>query len=162
MLAVRQQLRVHEEGVGPWPSRCHRCGWELDEHALAKATAGADNTPSGRLRPSAGTELVRRERRRQCVAEGFAAEHDARHTSGELATAAWCYLSSYLDERFGLHSPEQHGPDWSGIIQWPWSGDAYKPTTDPVRCLTKAGALVVAEIDRLLAGQSGAPNRPPR
>jgi hypothetical protein len=32
---------------------------------------------------------------------------------------------------------------------WPWDYDWWKPSDDPIRNLTKAGALIAAEIDRL-------------
>ena len=33
---------------------------------------------------------------------------------------------------------------------WPWGQAWWKPSTDPIRNLVKAGALIAAEIDRLL------------
>lgn len=58
------------------------------------------------------------------------------------------------------------GAEWSretGIpggptpLNWPWKPECFKPTGDPIRDLTKAGALVAAEIDRLLRA---APSEP--
>ena len=33
--------------------------------------------------------------------------------------------------------------------EWPWNITWWKPSTDPVRNLTKAGALIAAEIERI-------------
>jgi len=92
---------------------------------------------------SPGAGLIAAERRRQVDVEGYSAEYDlARHGMGQLATAAWCYLGDVLDDR-----PTPEAPP-----EWPWADSKWRPTpTDPVRQLVKAGALIAAEIDRLLA-----------
>jgi hypothetical protein len=71
------------------------------------------------------------ERSRQLQVEGWTAGHDDEHEDGELAVAAACYC---LDD----------------FEKWPWDLEWWKPTHDPIRDLTKAGALIAAEIDRLL------------
>lgn len=82
--------------------------------------------------PNAAIELVAAERRRQVEAEGYSTEHDDEHATGELASAAACYALGF-DAEF-----------------WPWEADAWKPSPDNrVRELVKAGALIVAEIERL-------------
>ncbi len=74
------------------------------------------------------------ERLRQNREEGWTEEHDDEHDCNELADAAACYA---------LGQPSQ-------IIEqlWPWSIDWWKPT-DRRRDLVKAGALIIAEIERL-------------
>ena len=74
------------------------------------------------------------ERFRQISDEGWTLEHDDEHNCNELADAAACYA---------LGQPSQ-------IIEqlWPWSIDWWKPT-DKRRDLVKAGARIVAEIERL-------------
>lgn len=47
----------------------------------------------------------------------------------------------------GVKTP--HGA-WN---DWPWEDAAWKPVDDPIRNLVKAGALIAAEIDRLLRAQ---------
>lgn len=90
----------------------------------------------GQAEPSDGAALIAAERRRQIAAEGYTAEHDAAHP-GDLALAAMAYL-----DRDRGHPP----------AYWPWAPGYWKPTPhDRVRQLTKAGALVAAEIDRLRA-----------
>jgi len=79
------------------------------------------------------------ERRRQITAEGWSPQHDDAHTTGELALAAGCYaIGSQLDgER-----------DRVFTRYWPWHKLWWKPG-NARRMLVKAGALIVAEIERL-------------
>lgn len=78
------------------------------------------------------------ERKRQVEFEGWTAEHDDEHTKGEMARAAACYA---------IPRTTWHAAD---ILKWlwPWSGSWWKPA-DPRRNLVKAGALILAEIERL-------------
>ncbi|HBO4125329.1 TPA: hypothetical protein L4T97_004997 [Pseudomonas aeruginosa] len=90
---------------------------------------------------------VQAERRRQVEAEGWTPEHDDEHDSGEIACAAACYAL-----------PPAHPPRIEGALGrygrdpniWPWTRDWWKPApNDRRRELIKAGALVLAEIERL-------------
>ncbi|WP_312993339.1 hypothetical protein [Achromobacter animicus] len=86
---------------------------------------------------SDAARAVMAERQRQVCAEGFDAERDDRYTQHELADAAACYAS-----RFSLQNV--HGvPDI-----WPWPAAWWKPTTYR-QDLVKAGALILAELERL-------------
>lgn len=82
---------------------------------------------------------VIQERARQTDQEDWTPEHDDRHTHGELAGAAACYVLTSV-------------PDWTGRppigALWPWDRAWWKPTTRR-RDLVKAGALILAEIERL-------------
>lgn len=82
---------------------------------------------------SKALEDVAAERQRQITEEGWATQHDDKHRHGELANAAGCYAIGTLDcyQRF-----------------WPWYSEWWKPT-DRRRNLVKAGALILAEIERL-------------
>jgi hypothetical protein len=75
------------------------------------------------------------ERRRQIVAEGWTPEHDDGHAQGEMADAAALYASLRVRHI-------------AGFATWPWSPDWFKPK-DRRRDLVKAGALILAEIERL-------------
>ena len=89
-----------------------------------------------------GVELIRAERQRQIDVEGFGAGHDDEHPSGELACAADAYVFAALANIA-----------WKPVVPtmlWPWELEAWKPSPDPVRNLVKAGALIAAEIDRIL------------
>lgn len=95
-------------------------------------------------------EDIATERQRQTKAEGWSPEHDDTHTKFELASAASCYAihAQYVDrDKIAPDNP----PAW-----WPWDGSWWKPT-DRRRDLVKAGALIVAEIERLDRMQATAP-----
>ena len=82
---------------------------------------------------------IANERKRQITTEGWTPEHDDAHTTGELAIAAGCYaigsqLSGERDRVFARY--------------WPWHKAWWKPDTAR-RMLVKAGALIVAEIERI-------------
>ena len=88
-----------------------------------------------------GIELIAAERRRQVEAEGWNAEHDDQHTNGSLIDAAVTYAIA--------NHPQMPGPKAAMQAWWPWGPSGWKPSSDPVRNLVKAGALIAAEIDRL-------------
>ncbi|WP_249125518.1 hypothetical protein [Pseudomonas aeruginosa] len=81
---------------------------------------------------------VQAERRRQIEAEGWTPEHDDEHDTGALASAAGCYAM------FSLAYP---AGDPSRF--WPWDKSWWKPSPDGRRNMVKAGALILAEIERL-------------
>lgn len=87
-----------------------------------------------------GAQRITDERRRQIDVEGFNPEADLSYEHGELAKAALAYLSRAV------------GFD-QGVREWPrsWQSSMWKPSPDPIRNLEKAGALIAAEIDRLIA-----------
>lgn len=92
-----------------------------------------------------GAELIAEERARQINVEGWSAEHDDQHTNGELADAAACYamtdeMKDVIDEEWGFEQ-------W--LKFWPFELSWLKFTEDRVKDLTKAGAMIAAEIDRL-------------
>ncbi len=91
-----------------------------------------------------GIELIAEERQRQIDVEGFSKEDDRRYNHGQLATAAACYAIT----------PD--GTNIGEIIRrlWPFDMSWFKPAKGKfpesrIRELSKAGALIVAEIDRL-------------
>lgn len=91
-----------------------------------------------------GTEMISRERRRQIIKEGYNAEHDERLEPGALAMAAAVYI-------MGACSGMRGGGERPGevMICWPFEISAYNPK-DPLRDLVRAGALIAAEIDRMM------------
>jgi hypothetical protein len=87
--------------------------------------------------------LIAAERERQVTAEGWTPEHDDHHDGSHLAQAAACYALPPIALRRTV---------WEWV--WPWHEDWWKPSPDDrVRELTKAGALIAAEIDRLTRAQ---------
>lgn len=83
------------------------------------------------------------ERSRQVTSEGWTPEHDDKNGSREMAKAAACYAIG--DIRAGAF-----------YKIWPehWNVKWWKPTNHR-RNLVKAGALIVAEIERLDRTGSG-------
>jgi len=104
-----------------------------------------------------GIERIAAERRRQIEIEGWTPEHDAGHGDGELVAAAMAYA------RHG--TPDAGGGVGVGDRFFPktWHPSWWKPQkkcplqmtgADRVRHLEKAGALLAAEIDRILAAEA--------
>lgn len=78
------------------------------------------------------------ERQRQQSVEGWTPEHDDEHCNEELAMAAVCYINETgTVNRNG-------GKPWG----WPWEASWWKPKGRR-RNLVKAGALILAEIERI-------------
>ncbi|XAI95577.1 hypothetical protein [Nostoc phage Nsp-JY21] len=109
-------------------------------------------TDAGWINPddlSQAEKDVLAERARQVNEEGWAEDHDDTHSEGELAKAAGCYawIAAQSD---GLRAAFDRPPPI-----WPaeWSEDWWKPT-DRRRDLVKAGALILAEIERLDRAQA--------
>ena len=78
------------------------------------------------------------ERQRQQSVEGWTPEHDDQYEDGELVDAAACYAQDS-----SLWDCAGEPP-----CDWPWPDEWWKPTNDMRRNLIKAGALILAEIER--------------
>jgi len=112
-----------------------------------------------------GVERIADERERQVSKEGWGPSHDDEHDDESLAFAAVCYAAPvrvYVKEGYTSY------PDGMKVVTfreaWPqsWDSDWFKvkkgkngrrvkqSRKDRVRQLEKAGALIAAEIDRLL------------
>jgi hypothetical protein len=83
------------------------------------------------------------ERRRQVDEEGWTAEHDDSHGLGQMALGAAAYA---VWASFTLDPIQALGD--IALKLWPWSSGWWKPK-GPRRDLVRAGALIVAEIERL-------------
>ena len=104
-----------------------------------------------------GIGLIENERMRQVLQEGYDAEHDSAHIHGELAHAGAAYaFYSGCQTKFNDASYENDAP-----VIWPWSNSDWRPSDNPVRNLVKAGALIAAEIDRLLRNPLTPPGADP-
>jgi hypothetical protein len=97
------------------------------------------------------TAAIDFERDRQVNDEQWSEDHDDAHTNGSLWAAAHFYANAAIKS-----------PIWAyhNFKQWPWGSDYFKPwkkngfgnytsEIDRERCLIKAGALILAEQDRL-------------
>lgn len=117
---------------------------------LASRPAQAAQQPE---QSQAITDLLA-ERRRQIEAEGWTLDHDDEHDPGVLASAASAYALLVADE---LHPHSQGDGNYREDPHccWPWDMKWWKPG-DSRRNLIKAGALILAEIERLdRAAQGG-------
>lgn len=97
---------------------------------------------------SAALEDVATERQRQIESDGFTPEHDDSHVIGDLAVAAACYALIGASKITGQHSTWAEIYFESGKDLWPWDNEWLKPK-DVRRDLVRAGALIIAEIERL-------------
>lgn len=89
-----------------------------------------------------GVILVAKERARHIEHEGYSPDGDVGRVR-ELCDAAICYLEVAV-----LGADAWHHPDGSYAPPggWPWPPQYWKPQSDRLRNLVKAGALVVAAI----------------
>lgn len=97
---------------------------------------------------SSGIERIAAERQRQIEQEGWKPEHDDQHSRGELAEAAVCYADFAANQAMG-NPTSSIDP-----LGWPFESESLKVSDDPIRNLEKAGALIAAEIDRLLRARN--------
>lgn len=88
------------------------------------------------------------ERERQIDEERWTPQHDEAHVDGELIRAAVCYADCAKAQalRVSLDLPSVKK---ALAAEWPWEPKWFKPADNPLRNLTKAGALIAAEICRL-------------
>lgn len=112
------------------------------------------------------TDLITAERARQMSDEGWTPEHDDEHTDGSLALAAACYATPVR-----IYEQNAFAGGVSYVDPWPWErlwDKRYRygerrnnrgnvlpdPSTynnkERIDLLVKAGALIAAEIDRIL------------
>ncbi|EPC02494.1 hypothetical protein L861_09085 [Litchfieldella anticariensis FP35 = DSM 16096] len=93
---------------------------------------------------------IAEERARQIAVKGWTPEHDDKYRSGELAAAASAYAwAAYYEQDIG--DVDRETPPET----WPWEDcESWNPST-PRRNLAKAGALIVAELERLDRTEGG-------
>lgn len=110
-----------------------------------------------------GVELIAAERTRQIVEEKFDIAHDMGHVAGTLTRAAAVYafcavVSLTKDAGLGALAQGLFAP-FAEVREklWPWGREWWKPK-DAMRNLVRAGALIAAEIDRMIA-TDGDPNQ---
>ena len=119
----------------------HRSRYRTEFEAVESQLAERDAEVGGPIADIAA------ERARQISAEGWTPEHDDEHNEGELALAAAAYA---------LGGRRQIRPRDGAVFfslgempgMWPWKPEWWKPKG--ARCnLVRAGALIIAEIERL-------------
>lgn len=109
----------------------------LDSGILGESAQAADIGPAGALPVALADIAVERERQKSV--EGWTPLHDDELDNGSLARAASCYALS------GSQILYEPAPPY---FMWPWAARYWKPK-NPRRDLIRAGALIVAEIERL-------------
>jgi len=102
----------------------------IDEGIAALAKEAAIEAPS-----QAALDVLA-ERRRQVEEEGWHPDQDDDYEDGQLSMAAACYAM------------QGNTPNYGPPPDWPWDRDWWKPTDDR-RNLVKAGALIIADIERI-------------
>ncbi len=101
------------------------------------------------INPS-GAGLIAQERIRQIQEEGFTEQHDEGYIEEELVDAAHCYINAKRYREVYLQ--EDNIP-----LRWPWDEEYWHPSpSNRKRELVIAGALIAAEIDRILRIESKA------
>lgn len=117
---------------GEWlPLTLARGGSELESRTVTAAAAD-----------------VLAERQRQVTAEGWSPKHDDQYKNTELAFAASCYAFHAAAATWDLEDDGIPYDIHPVPKQWPWDPSWWKPT-DARRDLVKAGALILAEIERI-------------
>lgn len=106
-----------------------------------------------------GVSMIAAERERQITAEGYTPEHDDQHRLGEIADAAACHAATEGIYVLRQERVKGRGHAYRFRDPWPWSPSSDKRCqrregdtkhASRIRDLVKAGALIAAEIDRLL------------
>ncbi len=115
----------------------------------AQGSASGESEGSPHPAPPSGLGVILAERRRQ-IEKGHSPEYDDEHDAGELALCAALYALPYdaeiipgeklltQDDFIGLHIALETGCNFF-----------VKPEPDNLKRLAKAGALIVAEIERI-------------
>ncbi len=116
-------------------------GVDLGEAVVRKFNATSDKvgmkTRLVILAPSKAARDVLAERERQISDEGYSTDQDDTYQKGELSAAAGCYALFAFDPSKEIKPPF-----------WPWPVRYWKPKTAR-EDLVRAGALILAEIERL-------------
>lgn len=86
--------------------------------------------------------LIRAERYRQMTDEGYMPDVDDQYKEGQLAQAAAAYCMSSTKDEDVIDANDL----------WPWTSN-WNPGTQE-RDLVRAGALIVAELERLRRGRA--------
>ncbi len=120
-------------------AKCELCGEPMPAgEEMFKFHGYSGQCPKPPL-PKAPTalEMIAEKHRTNREHKSYTPEHDDEHVAGELIDAAISFL---MHDLTGI----KNAKDW-----WPFEEEEWKPSDDPIRNLVAAGALIVAEIERL-------------
>ena len=126
------------------------CGFD---QALAwGAVCAALEAYERNAQPAPGAvEEIAAERERQKSVEGWTTEHDDEHGELQLASAALSYVAHCVGYSWVINSFPDGAARYIASPTpefWPWDEEWWKPK-EPRRDLVRAGALIVAEIERM-------------
>lgn len=153
-LAATFGRSVAEQLIRPHDNHCALCSHPI--HLLdveeKKEPLDADSTNRlSMLLGSPGAVRVLNERLRQVYAEGWTPEHDDKNVRQEMAWAAICYAAPHDVVRL-VEGADRYSDEY--VDPWPWSKEWDKRGKHgPLRKLEIAGALIVAELDRLIRAE---------
>ena len=140
-----------------WTVECASCAASVSGEIDSKqddATAAWNRRDPARLAGereelTKAAQDVLAERERQIAAEGYTPAHDDGHTLGEIGLAAALYALPYEAEIDGeklINQSDFIGLQMALEIACDWS---LKPEPDRRKRLVKAGAMILAEIERI-------------
>jgi hypothetical protein len=93
-------------------------------------------------------KLIIEERIRQTLVEGYTLAHDDEHTDGQLAMLAAAYA---LSSR-GVKHYDEALQEVASVLNFSDWFDKFK-SQDPIHDLVRAGALILAELERRLRAE---------
>lgn len=125
-----------------------RCALVEDvENAIYEALAAHSAGAQGEPQTDAARDVLA-ERQRQVNVEGWTQAHDDEHTGCSLTVAAACY--ALFAAANNSDSADAWIQEWRKTARYLWPYDKeWQKTTTPRRDLVKAGALILAEIERI-------------
>ncbi|MDR9972770.1 hypothetical protein [Enterobacter cloacae] len=131
---LSEELRGYESDGAFEGPKMHLLWWQCETPNHDAFLAEVRASGVGSLSNAAQSIIA--ERQRQQSAEGWTHEHDDQYGESQLLWASSCYVLNTIQ-------PFNRIP-----MDWPWSPEWWKPT-NPRRDLVKAGALILAEIERI-------------
>lgn len=135
-----------ERGHGSMAEGYRARAYQLRQIAALLATASSADARDAA--PTAAARDVLAERARQISVEGWTPEHDDEHDYGELSRAAAAY-ALFAASTMSAHPGVATMLHRSSSEAWPWEGPSKARASSERRNLIKAGALILAEVERL-------------
>lgn len=120
----------------------------LQRPAEIQALDEAQMRELGWVCASGAAQDVLAERQRQVTAEGWTPAHDDTHDNNEMAFAAACYAFHAAAASWDLEDCGTEYDSHPAPKNWPWEPEWWKPKSARSD-LVRAGALILAEIERL-------------
>ena len=126
-----------------YPDGCAECEPETKEYMGVTFSSASTEEPIDVIgdfdveEDGDAIDYIATERWEQVHKHGYTPENDAGYKNKELLFGALAYLNSDI---------------YNGNIgseDWPFKKDTFKPSGDPIVNLTKAAAMIAAEIDRI-------------